>query len=236
MVRGGDRDAAIVQEVSGRKLVRKLSRDQEDTLRKQGASPALLQELRNSSLLLDEKAARNFEAARASQPKPASRGGGEQRPAAARPRLHIFNASYGQPFNLGQWGGPDYEFVFLRFRQAGEDIIEPRLIDTISSQTDVATYLSPYTLDSLNYRTVRMPTRRFAPYLDESLTFPAPELGYTAVVTHAVGRTLAIDHQNPVRIEGVPYALYPVYGAGGVALYYIGGSGDSVKLAVRPML
>jgi hypothetical protein len=32
--------------------------------------------------------------------------------------------------------------------------------------------------------------------------------------------------------KGVPYALYPVYAAGGVSLYYIGGSSDSVRLAV----
>jgi hypothetical protein len=38
--------------------------------------------------------------------------------------------------------------------------------------------------------------------------------------------------QNPVWIKGVPYALYPIYGAGGVSLYYVGATTYSVRLAV----
>ena len=53
-----------------------------------------------------------------------------------------------------------------------------------------------------------------------------------SVSSHFVSRPLAIDWSSPVTIEGVPYALYPVYGAGGVSLYYVSGSSTSVRLAV----
>jgi hypothetical protein len=50
---------------------------------------------------------------------------------------------------------------------------------------------------------------------------------------HTFTRGLRIDRRNPVRVPGSPYNLYPVYAAGGVSLYYISSTTDSVKLAVR---
>ena len=47
----------------------------------------------------------------------------------------------GHPINLSQWGGPDYEFAFNIFRYAGENIVEPVLIDTVRTYTDVAHYV-----------------------------------------------------------------------------------------------
>ena len=49
----------------------------------------------------------------------------------------------GHPINLSQWGGPDYEFAFNIFRFAGEDIVEPVIVDTVRTYTDVATYIWP---------------------------------------------------------------------------------------------
>jgi len=50
---------------------------------------------------------------------------------------------------------------------------------------------------------------------------------------HSFTRGPRIDRRNPVRVKGSPYTLYPVYAAGGVSLYYISGTSESVKLAVR---
>ena len=44
---------------------------------------------------------------------------------------------------------------------------------------------------------------------------------------------MSIDRKHPVVFKGSPYTLYPIYGAGGAELYYIGHGSDSVKLAVR---
>jgi len=41
-----------------------------------------------------------------------------------------------------------------------------------------------------------------------------------------------IDWDAPVFLEGQPYTFYPVYGAGGVSLYFINASTDSAKVAV----
>src|SRR5262249_62188194 len=77
-------------------------------------------------------------------------------------------------------------------------------------------------------------SRRFTPYdarndlTDDRFNFSDT----VSVSSHFASRKLAIDWSNPVTVEGIPYLLYPVYGSGGVTLYYIAGSGSSVKLAV----
>jgi len=56
---------------------------------------------------------------------------------------------------------------------------------------------------------------------------------YTSIMSHVYARPVRIDWHNPVLLDDVPYTLYPVYAAGGVALYYIGHSScDSVMLAI----
>ncbi len=57
--------------------------------------------------------------------------------------MHIFEVSAGHPINLSQWGGPDCEFAFNVFRFAGEDVVEPVIVDTVRTYTDVATYIGP---------------------------------------------------------------------------------------------
>jgi hypothetical protein len=43
---------------------------------------------------------------------------------------------------------------------------------------------------------------------------------------------MSIDRKHPVVIPGVPYTLFPIYGVGSTALYYVGHTSDTVKLAV----
>ena len=126
--------------------------------------------------------------------------------------LHVFEVAAGHPINLSQWGGPDYELAFhapTRLDEGREDAI---LIDNVGTGTHVATYLGagraktapPFSLSA------QLRLRR-GPFL------------------HA---RLRIDRSHPVSMKGSPYTLYPVYAAGGVAVYYIGGSSQSVMLAV----
>ena len=233
-LRGGDDETFIREEVTRRKLVARLTPEQEQVLRRQGASDALLESLRRPNAIMSAQEASAYQSAR------------ERRRASSAPALaaanhdrdsvHIFNAAYGQPINLGQFGGPHYEVAFFRFREAGEDIVQPRLIDPVASGTEVTTYISPYTLSTDLLLSPRVKPKRFYPYWEDSITYPEPQIGYTAAMIYQVSRPIPIDRYNPIRVDGVPYALYPVYGGGGVALYYIGQSGDSVKLAVRRLL
>src|SRR5205085_5643098 len=56
---------------------------------------------------------------------------------------------------------------------------------------------------------------------------------YTATTDHAFTRAVEVQRHNPVFVPGVPYSLYPIYGAGVVSLYYVGRiSADVVRLAV----
>src|SRR5664279_2641543 len=78
--------------------------------------------------------------------------------------LHIFEVTPGHPINLSQWGGPDYEFAFNVYRFAGEDIVEPVIVDTVRSYTELVTYVDPLRTNS---RTVHsnFHRERFTPCL-----------------------------------------------------------------------
>ena len=115
--------------------------------------------------------------------------------------------------NLSQWGGPDYELAFhapTRLDEGREDAV---LIDPVGTGTHVATYLGAGRAE------------------DSTTVFD--RRNYVSVMDHSFTRGLRIDHSHPVSVKGSPYTLYPVYAAGGVSLYYIGSSSQSVKLAVR---
>ena len=216
LVRARESESSITQEVSRRKLVRPLTPQQENTLRTQGAADSLLQALRASTVHLSQADAAAFDArrdqarngSRENGPRSASSGNASS----ARDNVHIFDVSPGHPINLSQWGGPDYEFAFrapTRLDEGREDAV---MIDNTSSYTHVATYLG-------------------AGRPDDSTTI-FDRRNYVSVMDHSFTRGVRIDRQHPVWLKGVPYALYPVYAAGGVSLYYIGGSSHSVKLAV----
>jgi len=229
-VRARETDRSIVHEVSQRKLVHALTPQQEATLKAQGASDSLVQSLRNPNMIAPPStevttSEVKSQPPRAPQPE-------EPAPDSPADNLHIFEVSAGHPINLSQWGGPDYEFAFNILRFAGEDIIEPVIIDTVRTYTDVATYIGPL---GTGPRTTQPHFRseRLTPYLGGDLKDDSYMIGdYISAVSHSVSRGMSIDQRNPVFIQGVPYALYPVYGVRGVSLYYIASSSNSVKLAV----
>jgi len=231
MVRAGEKENAIQNEVSRRKLAATLSSQQETTLKSQGASDSLIASLRRSTVASKEEAA----VAERSTTAPAPAG---QEPFAMThgPSVHVFNVAYGQPINLSQWGGLDYEIVFNSYRSAGEDHIQPVFVDQFATRTEVSRTLplisEAEALANDWYPRNEVRNFRFTPYdargdmRDRRLNFSDS----VAVTSYAVGRPTRIDWDNPVFIEGQPYTFYPVYGAGGVALYYIGRASDTSAL------
>lgn len=213
LVRARESEPSIIHEVSQRKLVRALTPEQEKTLKTQGAGESLLRALRRSDITLAAADATAFEARweqKRSVPPVSVRATSSMD--AGQDGLQIFEVSIGHPINLSQWGGPDYEFAFhppTRLDEGREDAV---LIDNIRTGTHVATYLG-------------------AGRPDDSTTI-FDRRNYVSVMDHSFTRGLRIDRKNPVQMKGSPYTLYPVYAAGGVSLYYIGGSTDSVKLAI----
>jgi hypothetical protein len=228
MVRAGEKEASIKDEVSRRKLAASLTPQQESTLKNQGASDSLVSSLRRSSVASKEEAA----ATETSTTVPARAG---QEPFAAErgPSVHVFNVAYGQPINLSQWGGLDYEIAFYSYRSGGEDHVQPAFVDQFATRTEVSRTI-PLISETETFATDWYPRNevrnfRFTPYdargdmRDRRLNFSDS----VAVTSYAVGRATRIDWDNPVFIDGQPYTFYPVYGAGGVALYYIGRASDT---------
>ena len=218
LVRAHENDRAIMQEVSGRKLAHALTPQQENILKRQGASDSLIQSLRAPAAVLTAADASAYEAQREQSQKTANR--------ARAPRfvvgdddtetsgdLEVFEVSVGYPINLSQWGGPDYEFAFHAPTRLDEGRADAVMIDNVRSGTHVATYLGAGRPD------------------DDTTVFD--RRNYVSVMDHSFTRGVRIDRKHPVSVKGSPYTLYPVYAAGGVSLYYIGSSSDSVKLAVR---
>jgi hypothetical protein len=229
-VRARETDRSIVREVSQRKLARALTPQQEATLKAQGASDSLVQSLRNPNVIAPpaEVAAGEVK----SQP-PRTSLPEETAPESPADNLHNFEVSAGHPINLSQWGGPDCEFAFNIFRFAGENIVEPVIVDTVRTYTDVATYIGPLGTGPRSAQPHFRGEQRLTPYLGGDLKDDSYMIGdYISAVSHSVSRGMSIDKRNPVFIEGVPYTLYPVYGVRGVSLYYIASSSNSVKLAV----
>jgi hypothetical protein len=229
-VRAKETDKSILTEVSQRKLTKALTPAQESTLKSQGASDSLVQSLRSSALVASSTEVAATET-KAPAPKPAPRPEADRESAADN--LHIFDVAAGHPINLSEWGGPDYEFAFNIYRYAGENIIEPVLVDTVRTYTDVAHYVGVLgTGPRTNVPHFRS-AGRLIPYLNGDLKDDSHMIGdYIAVSSHSASRGMSIDRKHPVVIPGVPYTLFPIYGVGGTALYYVGHTSDTVKLAV----
>ena len=223
-VRARETDQSIVNEVNRRKLAHPLTPQQEATLKAQGASNSLVNSLRSPSLVAPESPA--------SEAKPATPKVSQSEEAAEEPAVDVFNVTPGHPINLSHWGGPDYEIAINVSRFAGEDVVEPVIIDTARTYTDVATYhgvLSNGPQSTMPYYR----SDRFTPYLGGDAKDDTYTIGnYVSMVSHTASRGIGIDWMNPIAMRGVPYLLYPIYGARGVALYYVRGSSDSVTLAV----
>lgn len=250
LVRVQESESWIRQEVAQRKLMHALTPQQERKLKAQGASDSLVQALRNSDLVVSKDEAAALEAPREPQSRTVAPLGAESTtPQTAQGKLFVFDVALGHPINLSQWGGYDNELAFYSYRCAGEDVIEPVMIDNLRSGSVVSRNIPTGGLSEDEYfaddnglsrdwfprqRSIGNDGHRFTPYdarrdlRDDRFNFSDT----VSVSSHSASRTLAIDWSNPVTVEGVPYALYPVYGAGGVSLYYIGGSSSSVKVAV----
>lgn len=209
LVRARESEPSISQEVANRKLTRPLTPEQENTLKKQGASDSLVQRLRTPANVLSAADANAYEAQR-EQIRKNRTTASTSTDAGAPQGLDIFEVSPGYPINLSQWGGPDYDLVFNPPTRLDEGRDDAFLVDTIRTGTDVATYHG---------------AGRAA---DSTTIFPYQN--YVSIMEHSLTRGLRIDRNHPVSIKG--YVMYPVYAAGGVSLYYIGGSSDSVRLAV----
>jgi hypothetical protein len=230
-VRAKETDKSILNEVKERKLAKALTPQQETTLKSQGASDSLVQSLRNSALIASSTDVVATETkASASKTAPASEPDREL----PRENLQVFDVTAGHPINLSQWGGPDYEFAFNIYRYAGENIIEPVIVDQVRTYTDVAHYVGVLGTGPRTALPYFRGGKHFTPYLGGDLKDDSHMIGdYIAVSSHSTTRAMSIDRKHPVVFKGSPYTLYPIYGAGGAELYYIGHGSDSVKLAVR---
>src|SRR5947207_15631918 len=137
-VRAKETDKSILTEVTQRTLAKALTPQQESTLKSQGASDSLVQSLRSSALVASSA---DIAATETKAPAPKTAPGPQTDRDSAADNLHIFDVTAGHPINLSQWGGPDYEFAFNIYRYAGESLIDPVLVDTVRTYTDVAHYV-----------------------------------------------------------------------------------------------
>ncbi len=232
LVRCRESEASIRDEVVHRKLQHPLTQQQEATLRTQGATDSLLQLLRNSNLVASREDA---DAADALDRRKAA-AVTHQEAAPRGPRVHVFNIAYGHPINLSQWGGLDYEIAINSYRVAGEDYVEPVMVDQYRTNTNVSRYVH-MTSESEAFNTDWFPTNevrnfRFTPY-NRREDVRDNRFNWSDTVelsSHAVGRALRIDWDSPVFFNGQPYTFYRIYGAGGVGLYYIGKATDHAAM------
>jgi len=244
LVRMHEPESSIKSEVADRKLLHPLTQPQENLLKAQGASDALIKSLRDSTLAVSKEEATASETAVA-QPNPAS----VEPVLASNHHRHVmvFDVNFGHPVNLSQWGGLDYEIAFYAYRFAGEDHIQPALIDQVGTRTVV--YKSvPLESESEVFSDDWYPTNgarnwRYTPYSGaggnllngrgdfrdtRSINFSDS----VAVSSSSASRPVAIDWDDPVFFDGQAYTFYPVYSAGGVSLYYISANSFSARVAV----
>src|SRR6266852_4595048 len=134
MLRMHESEASIKNEVAERKLLHGLTQPQEGILKSQGASDSLIQSLRNSNLVVSKEEAAAVESAAARESSASS---AEIHPAGHHRHVLVFDVALGHPINLSRWGGLDYEIAFYSYRFAGEDHIQPALIDQVGTRTVV---------------------------------------------------------------------------------------------------
>jgi len=242
LVRMHEPEFSIKNEVAERKLLHPLTQPQENLLKSQGASDALIKSLRDSNLVASKEEAAAAEAVAAHQAN-----GSPAEPQNHYPRVDIFEVAFGHPINLSQWGGLDYEIAFYSYRFAGEDHIQPALIDQVGTRTVVYKSI-PLEGENEVFTEDWYPTNgarnwRYTPYnaaggtlLDGRGDFrDTRSINFSdsvAVGSYSVSRPVAIDWDEPVFLDGQPYTFYPVYSAGGVTLYYINANSYSARVAV----
>jgi len=244
LVRMHEPETSIKKEVAERKLLHGLTQPQEGILKSQGASDSLIQSLRNSNLVVSKEEAAAVESAAARE---SSASAAEIHPAGHHRHVLVFDVALGHPINLSQWGGLDYEIAFYSYRFAGEDHIQPAFIDNVGTRTVVYRSI-PLESEGEVFTEDWFPTNgvrnwRYTPYNGSGGTLSNGRGDFrdvrsinfsdsVAVGSYSVSRPIVIDWNAPVFLEGQPYTFYPVYGAGGVSLYFINASTDSAKVAV----
>ncbi len=244
MVRMHQSEADIKNDVADRKLLHPLTQPQENLLKSQGASDSLLKSLRDSNLVVSKDEAAAIEAAAAHEATAPSNE--LMSPPGHHHHVLVFDVAFGHPINLSQWGGLDYEIAFYSYRFAGEDHIQPALIDNVGSRTIVSRYKA-FESEGEAYANDWFPTNgarnwRYTPYngvggslIDGRGDFRDWRFNWSdsvALTQYAVSRPVMIDWDDPVFLEGEPYTFYPVYSAGGVSLYYINSNTYSARVAV----
>src|SRR5256884_3074060 len=244
MVRMRESETSIKNDVAERKLLHGLTQPQEGILKSQGASDSLIKSLRDSNLIVSKEEAAAVESAAARESNPPS---AEIHPAGHHRHVMVFEVAFGHPINLSQWGGLDYEIAFYSYRFAGEDHIQPAFIDNVGTRTVVYRSI-PLESEGEVFNEDWYPTNgvrnwRYTPYNGSGGTLyngrgdfrDTRSINFSdsvAIGSYSVSRPIVIDWNAPVFLEGQPYTFYPVYGAGGVSLYFINVSTDSAKVAV----
>src|SRR5438094_161571 len=226
MIRMHESETSMKNEVAERKLLHGLTQPQEGILKTQGASDSLIQSLRNSNLVASKEEAAAVESAAARE---SSAPLTEIHPAGHHPHVLVFDVAFGHPVNLSQWGGLDYEIAFYSYRFAGEDHIQPALIDSVGTRT-VVFRTTPFLSEGETFTSDWFPTNgvrnwRFTPYngvdYDNRGDFrDTRSINFSdtvSVSSYNVSRPIAVDWDAPVFFDGQPYTFYPVYGGGGVS-------------------
>jgi len=132
LVRARESEASIKNDVAHRKLMHPLTPQQEGTLKSQGASDSLIQSLRNANNVASKEEVAEIEAQRQVRESKADQ------TVMHGPKVTVMTVAFGHSINLSQWGGADYEIAFYSYRVAGEDHIQPAIVDTVRTGTDVA--------------------------------------------------------------------------------------------------
>jgi hypothetical protein len=244
MVRMHESEGSIKNDVAERKLLHGLTQPQEGILKSQGASDSLIKSLRDSNLVASKEEVAAVESA--AREANAQANESMSHPAHQRHVL-VFDVAFGHPINLSQWGGLDYEIAFYSYRFAGEDHIQPALIDNVGTRTVVYRSI-PLESEGEVFNEDWYPTNgvrnwRYTPYNGSGGTLyngrgdfrDTRSINFSdsvSVGSYSVSRPIVIDWNAPVFLEGQPYTFYPVYGAGGVSLYFINASSDSARVAV----
>lgn len=238
LVRMHEPEFSIKNEVAERRLLHPLTQPQEGLLKSQGASDSLVKSLRDSNLFASKE-----EIAAAESPVAHQGNGSTVEAPNHSPRVDVFDVSFGHPINLSRWGGLDYEIAFYSYRFAGEDHIQPALIDNVGTRTVV--YRSKhYESEGELFADNWFPTNgvrnwRYTPYdgigYDGRGDFRDWRINWSDAVSaseYAVSRPIMVDWNEPVFFDGQPYTFFPVYSAGGVSLYYISSNSYSARVAV----
>ena len=238
MVHMHQSEADIRNDVAERKLLHPLTQPQE-SLKSQGASESLLKSLRDSNLVACKEEAAAAEAVATHQVNAAA---AEMQN--YYPRVDVFEVAFGPPINLSRWGGLDYEIAFYSYRFAGEDHVQPALIDNVGTKTIVSrTIRLESEVDAFGanwFPTNGIRNWRHTPYnlydYDNRGAVRDPRsINFSdsvAVTSRSASRAIAIDWRNPQFIDGQPYTFYPVYVGPGASLYFITANSDSARVAV----